>query len=346
MAQPKSKMLLVGGGGVGVMAAYALEIGGRAEVTAVLRSNFEAVSKKGGFDIDSLEHGHDIKGWRPTHIRRTIPNVAEEHLPTFDYIVVTTKNIPEVPPSVEDLIAPAVTPGKTAIVLSQNGLNIEKPLINRFPTNPIVSSISLINVAETCHGTILHDDNDVQFLGPFVNPQIKPEIVERAAKEYISLYNACGILRIEYEHDVQFTRWQKLVYNASYNTVSAALQMDTIRMRKSIHVIDELVRPIMQEIVAAAKAAGYELPSDIVQKKILNDPVDVEVRPSMMQDVSKGNFIEIENIVHQPLLEGTSRGVPMPTLQTVYYILKGFQRKTMEKKGLWEPVFTPDNPYR
>lgn len=48
------------------MAAYALEIGGRAEVTAVLRSNFEAVQKK-GFDIDSLEHGHDIKGWRPTH---------------------------------------------------------------------------------------------------------------------------------------------------------------------------------------------------------------------------------------------------------------------------------------
>jgi ketopantoate reductase len=102
----------------------------------------------------------------------------------------------------------------------------------------------------------------------------------------------------------------------------------------------------MLEIVAAAKAAGYQLPPDIVQKKILNDPIDVEVRPSMMQDVSKGNFIEIENIVHQPLLEGTSRGVPMPTLKTVYYILKGFQRKTMEKRGLWEPAFTPDNPYR
>ncbi|CAH0017375.1 unnamed protein product [Clonostachys rhizophaga] len=344
MAQSKANVLIIGSGGVGTMAAYALEIGGRAEVTAVLRSNFEAVVQK-GFDIDSLEHGHDIKGWRPTHIRRTIPNVAEEELPAFDYIVVTTKNIPEVPPSVEDLIAPAVTPGKTAIVLSQNGLNIERPIISRFSTSPIISSISLINVAETSHGTILHDDNDVQFIGPFISP-VKPEIVERAAKEYISLYNACGILRIEYEHDVQFTRWQKLVYNSSYNTVSAALQMDTIRMRKSMHVIDELVRPIMLEIVAAAKAAGYELPHDIVQKKILNDPIDVEVRPSMMQDVSKGNFIEIENIVHQPLLEGTSRGVPMPTLQTVYYILKGFQRKTMEKRGLWEPAFTPDNPYR
>uniref|UniRef100_A0A8H7K7Y5 Ketopantoate reductase N-terminal domain-containing protein n=1 Tax=Bionectria ochroleuca TaxID=29856 RepID=A0A8H7K7Y5_BIOOC len=96
MAHPKVKVLSVGMGGVGTMAAYALEIGGRAEVTAVLRSNFEAVQKK-GFDIDSLEHGHDIKGWRPTHIRRTIPNVAEEELSGFDYIVVTTKSIPEIP---------------------------------------------------------------------------------------------------------------------------------------------------------------------------------------------------------------------------------------------------------
>lgn len=66
MSQPKSRILVVGMGGVGTMAAYALEIGGRAEVTAVLRSNFNIVKEK-GFEIDSIEHGHDIKAWRPTH---------------------------------------------------------------------------------------------------------------------------------------------------------------------------------------------------------------------------------------------------------------------------------------
>ncbi len=79
-------------------------------------------------------------------VRKTIPDVGEEMLEPFDFIVVTTKNIPDVPPTVGDIIAPAVTPGKTAIVLSQNGLNIEKPLIERFPTNPIVSSVSYISV--------------------------------------------------------------------------------------------------------------------------------------------------------------------------------------------------------
>lgn len=57
-------MLLIGSGGVGTMGAYALEKGGKAKVTAVLRSNY-AVVKDQGFTIDSLEHGK-VEGWRPT----------------------------------------------------------------------------------------------------------------------------------------------------------------------------------------------------------------------------------------------------------------------------------------
>jgi len=61
----KTNVLLVGGGGVGTMAAYALESGGKAAVTIVLRSNFKVVEEK-GFDINSIEHGSDITGFRPT----------------------------------------------------------------------------------------------------------------------------------------------------------------------------------------------------------------------------------------------------------------------------------------
>lgn len=46
------------------MAAYALEKGGKASVTAVLRSNYKAVEDK-GFDINSIQHG-TVKGWRPS----------------------------------------------------------------------------------------------------------------------------------------------------------------------------------------------------------------------------------------------------------------------------------------
>jgi ketopantoate reductase len=49
----KANVLLVGLGGVGTMAVYALEKGGKASVTVVLRSNYSAVNEK-GFDINSI----------------------------------------------------------------------------------------------------------------------------------------------------------------------------------------------------------------------------------------------------------------------------------------------------
>jgi ketopantoate reductase len=63
MVQAKARVLIIGTGGIGAMAAYALQTGGKAEVTAVLRSNYDAVMRD-GFNIDSMDHGHDIKGWR------------------------------------------------------------------------------------------------------------------------------------------------------------------------------------------------------------------------------------------------------------------------------------------
>ena len=269
-----------------------------------------------------------------------------EQLAPFDFIIVATKTIPEISPSVGELIEPAVTSGLTAIVLSQNGLNIEKPIIERFPTNPVISNISLISVAEFSHGKILQDDKDVQKIGAFASPAVSRDVAENAARRYMALYNPRGVLDITYEEDVQLTRWRKLVYNSSFNTVAAVLGMDTARMRMSRHVIDDLVKPIMLEIIAAARAAGHELPEDLPASVILIDPTDVVIKPSMLQDIEKGNLMEIETIVREPLQEGESRGVPMPTLRTVYGILRGLQLKTMQAKGLWEPSFSDDNPYR
>lgn len=58
-------MFIIGIGGVWTMAAYALETGVKAEVTAVLPSNYDAVETY-VMNIDSAEHGNGIKGWRLT----------------------------------------------------------------------------------------------------------------------------------------------------------------------------------------------------------------------------------------------------------------------------------------
>ncbi|KAI1271315.1 putative 2-dehydropantoate 2-reductase [Xylaria sp. FL0933] len=344
MAQAKARVLIVGSGGVGTMAAYALEKGGKADVTVVCRSNYAHMNTY-GIDIDSVDHGHRIMHWRPTNILPEVPNVKYETLQPFDFILVTTKNCPDILPTISDVIKHAVTAGKTAIVLSQNGLNIEKQLIERFPTNPILSSVSYISTTITPSGKLIQSDADAQNIGAFDSPGVPRSVAEEAARRYVDIYNPAGKLDVIYDPDVKSARWHKLVYNAAFNPVAALMRIDTTRMRMSRFIIDDLIRPIMREVVAAARANGVQMADDITEIAIYVDRPYYFFKPSMCQDVEKGSFMEIETLVGEPLRQGEAKGVKMPMLRTVYSLLRGQQLRIAEEKGLWKPKWAPDNPY-
>jgi ketopantoate reductase len=219
-------------------------------------------------------------------VRNTIPDVAKEGLKPFDFIFVATKNIADVNPTVSEIIAPAVTPGHSTIALIQNGLNIEKPLIATFPKNVILSGVSLIGATETKPGSILHDDHDHLIIGPFINPSISHDVQLAATKKFVEIYNASGKVDCELNENVGFVRWRKLLYNAGYNSACTITRMDTTRMRIAKQPIDDLVRPLMQEIWNISKAAGHGLPDGIVEKMINVDPWTF-FKPSMQQDIEK-----------------------------------------------------------
>lgn len=90
----------------------------------------------------------------------------------------------------------------------------------------------------------------------------------------------------------------------------------------------------MLEIVAIAKAKGVHLPLELVEKIITVDLYESFFKPSMCQDIEKGNFIEFENIIGEPLREAEALGVPAPTLKVLYALLKGLQFQVKEAKGL------------
>lgn len=71
----KKRVLLIGSGGVGTMAAFSLEASGLASVTAVLRSNYEVVSKN-GFNIESVDYGTHV-GWKPTEGKSMHPSPVQ-----------------------------------------------------------------------------------------------------------------------------------------------------------------------------------------------------------------------------------------------------------------------------
>ncbi|KAL4786913.1 hypothetical protein BJX76DRAFT_354726 [Aspergillus varians] len=203
----KSSILVVGFGGIGTITAYNLEASGLATVTGVLRSNYRIAREK-GIRIVSVDYG-EIPSWRPTHISRHIPSVSNEDLGTwFDFIVVCTKNTPDIPPTVADLIAPAVTPRHTAIVLIQNGINIEKPITARFPYNVVISGIARMSVLELSHGVVHHQGHDHLIAGAFRNPNIPIEEERAAAIKFCNLYKEHG--KATAEHHIVLIRGHEL----------------------------------------------------------------------------------------------------------------------------------------
>lgn len=341
--EPRPKILIIGGGGVGTIAAYNLELSGRAVVSMVLRSNFEVVSNQ-GFSIESCDHGK-VQGWRPSGgIMRAIPAYDPSNPDTaFDYIICCTKNIPDVPPTLTDILQPAVVDGQTAIVLLQNGLNIEKPILKAFPRNIVVSGVSLCGAKEEPQGHILHNDHDKILLGPFHNANIPQQDQGHSVKNLLDVYCSSGRVTALYDENVVATRWRKLIFNAVYNPISALTDVDTSRLRlyssadfgKATNVVDALIRPGMKEVRAVAKAAaGIEFADSLLEQQIESDPIDGFIMPSMQQDVRKRRFIECESILGQVLEEAARVGVAVPILTTLYCLCRTLQTRTMEEQGM------------
>jgi len=77
---------------------------------------------------------------------------------------VATKVLPEI--NIHSLIGARVYP-QTAIVLLQNGIDIEAPAATSFPGNEIISAIAFISVSRPESGLIIHKDYDRLIIGSY-----------------------------------------------------------------------------------------------------------------------------------------------------------------------------------
>lgn len=90
----------------------------------------------------------------------------------FSYVVVIVDECSDLPLSIAKLIAPAVTPDLTTIVMVQKDLNVKEPLFEAFPENIILLAIPSINAKEDGPGRIVHEGHDVLKVGAFENPYL------------------------------------------------------------------------------------------------------------------------------------------------------------------------------
>lgn len=331
----KPRVLVVGSGGVGTIVALGIHSNGLSDVSLIVRSQHEEISTK-GFQIQSKWLG-DFDGWKPDHVFKTVGD-AFDKFNGFDFIVVTTKNIPDGDNRVEDILTPflpQIESSNAAILLVQNGIGIEGPLIKSFPNNLILSAIS--HIGSTRHGRLVHQKKkDLLFVGDFESPLAKtfPDSEKRIQLLVDLLTAKDGLNSVTYDKDVRKTRWEKILYNAVFNPITTLANMDANRIQIAVDN-DELVRPAMYEIVAIAASEGVTLDPASVEKFVhIGDGIFYS--PSMCVDAKRDQLIELEIMLGNPLRIARANGVQTPVLSVVYLLIKMIQFRIKEKNGLVE----------
>ncbi|KAI8582067.1 hypothetical protein K450DRAFT_269523 [Umbelopsis ramanniana AG] len=302
------KALIVGTGAVGCI--YGWRMSQTAAVTTVCRSNYDVV-RRDGFAIKSKKWGEGT--FRPFSV---IKNTSEAAKDEFDYVVVTMKALPDIV-DLSQIIRPAITSGKTTIVLIQNGLGIEQPIADAFPSNPLLSVVAYIGTSQTSAGNIVMMGDEHLLMSQYPKGDEKSA---KAAEEFLELMKAGGVT-IKQIPDINRIRWQKLIWNASFSAVCVATNLNTSQVLAHEPSVT-LVKHIMEDVIRAANSYGhgFDAEHEIAQMFKNTNSVASDYRPSMLLDSDRGQPMEVEVIIGNPLRLAQKNGVSVPYLESIYSI--------------------------
>lgn len=269
---------------------------------------------------------------------------AGQELPPYDYVVISTKNLPE-SYDMADMISPLVTPEHTAILLIQNGLGIEGPMIAKYPKNAVLSGVSMIGTSTVGANGIKHAATERLVLGPHFHDTCPREKSIKAAEEFQKLYSAGGCKSCQVELDMPKARWQKLLWNGSFNTLCALMTMDVGQVLSSGLRQSHLL-PMMWEMIEIAKKVDgveFEDADTVIKTLAFGLPDNTPYRPSMLLDAEHGRPMEIEVILGTAVRKAKEGGVNAFHCESVYYLLKALQWKN-EQKALGNHVSVATGP--
>jgi 2-dehydropantoate 2-reductase len=311
-----TKVLVVGAGAIGGFYGALLAKAG-AEVAMLCRSNYDTI-KQHGFNIDS----HNLGKWhfQPSEVLADISQFTGD----ADYVLLCTKVLPGLDRA--SLIRPAATK-KTAIVFIQNGVDIEREILNAFPGNEAISGLAFICCNQIKPGFIAHQAYGRLALGAL------PGAIGPKTETLAGLFNQAGIECIA-TAGIVAERWKKCVWNAPFNPLSVLsgglLTPDILRSQESF------VRSIMQDICRIAKAVGHPLPDNIVDQNIESTYAMPPYKTSMLIDYENGHPMETEAILGNALRAGKRAGVTAPYLESIYTLMKLRELKIAENQKAGE----------
>lgn len=129
---------------------------------------------------------------------------------------------------------------------------------------------------------------------------------------------------------MQVKRWEKVVWNVAWNSLTTLTMLDTQTWLKSSDVAMPLTRRVMREVIDIAQACKVDLRYELVDQligKILKMP---GIGSSMQTDCKAGRQMEVEIILGTPVKKAGELGIDAPVLQTLHALLVAVNHRMVQ----------------
>ncbi len=289
------KYAIIGTGGIGGYYGGLLAKAGR-EVHFLLHSDYEKVRRE-GLQVDSVDgsyHLDHVEAYDDTH-----------KMPLCDVVIVALKSIFN--DRLPELLSPIMHPD-TIVLLIQNGIGLEEDLQKAMPKAQIAGGVAYVCTLKPEPGHVIHLGLGRLQIGDY-------SVCNKALlQEMIGDMLACGI-KAE-PMDYLEMRWQKAVLNMPFNGMMVAVSAPSAHSLTECPQMAELIRRMMLEVIAAARACGVKSLDSAYADRMLELIARMPPFASSMKfDYDHGHLLELYYLYQRPIAEARRHGCEMPLLE-------------------------------
>lgn len=326
-----NRILVVGAGGVGLIFAGHLSQLDQVHVSIAARSNFAAIES----DEISVKRPHNEAlsyTYRPEEVFDSLSDLPYGGEP-FDFIVISSKSMgTKALPGLDRFI----DRNRTMIFLLQNGINIENPYLRDYPGIALSSAVVKVaaELTKPREVTFFNDGMNLDVGLVYSDPSSADYFKNRLAS-FVDITKKAGITTVVSDNIIK-ARWRKLMWNATFNTLTSITDLPTGGLFAA--GMEPLAEKIMLEVWKVGGTVVGEkdwIPVSNVYDLIeyTKTKIPAGFLPSTLQDVRRGNEIEIEAIVGNAIRAAKEHNVPVPSLEFIYGLLKGINHRIKEKNS-------------
>lgn len=158
-------------------------------------------------------------------------------------------------------------------------------------------------------------------IGLFPNPQVDKATEQQRLDTFVQLLRK-GETRFTVLDDMQPQRWEKVVWNVAWNSLTTLTMVDTQSWLHSSADAEPYTRQLMGEVIQVARGCGVQLEDSLIDQLMNRINAMPGIGSSMQTDCKNGRPMEIDVILGFPVRKARELGISAPYLESLYVILR------------------------